>query len=181
MRRPTTRMIFGLALLNIVPAGCTDTRPAPGGRAVVDERPRILREALAHHIREYEALQRRAGGLPKVVFVGTVKAGGGEPIGDLDPGLFVGLHSDDFTIRQASGSEIRMTGPGPNFVTDKISNERGIRMLVAPPEPSGDRATAGIFTGMSSYDGIGGEFRLTLERRDGAWKVVRSERIGGMP
>ena len=174
------RLVVGSLLIL---AGCSGPE-APGHErreAPRDDQGDIVREALSYQIREYEAIQRRASGLPGVVFVGTVSRGGREPIGDVDPGLLAKLRSDTFTIRQASLSEIRGKTPGPNFITDRVSGERGIRILADSSATSGDAATIEIFNAMSSYDGVGAEYRLTLKRDGGAWKVERHDRRGGMP
>jgi hypothetical protein len=165
-------------LLLLVLAGCADGNRRTAPR---NDEADVVRVALADHIRAYEAIQHRGSSLPGVVFVGYVSPLQGEQIEDVGDSLLAGLHSDVFTIRQASRSELRPIGPEPlYFVKDKETGERGIRMLISQVELHEGRATVEILTGMSSFEGLGIEFRLSLTREAGSWKVVKSER-GGVP
>jgi hypothetical protein len=168
-----------LVICVLVLAGCAVPQSAPGPPQ--DDQADLTREALAYRIGEYETIRRRGPGLPGIVLVGTVGPMGAEPISDLDAALLARLPSDVFKIGQASKGEIRGKGPGPNFLWDKERNERVLRIVAAPPERTGDDATVDTFSAMSSWDAMGGWFRTTLKREAGAWKVVKSERKGGMP
>ena len=129
----SNKVVFLLCSMLIL--GCSAPR---------DDRADIVREALRHHIREYEAIQRRASGLPGIVFVGTCAPLGRGPIENVDADLLTTLRSDLFKIRRVTRAEIRRLGPGPDFITDKETNERGIRILAAPPELRGETATISV-------------------------------------
>ncbi len=110
---------------------------------------------------------------PTFAFVGRVVSYDPWRVEDIAPWVLPPLRSDVFKFRPFSQSQLK--SGGGNFIEDKGTGERGVRISIGKVQHDDNRATVSKFVDWGGLElcGYGDSCQISLVRYGGVWWIIR--------